>query len=588
MLYLSLWLSLIFALAIPGSVLARMPIIDGSANSRPAVIIVASVACTYLIVTYSALFGLPAFAAFLCVMVLAGLAILYDVVKPREAVAHIYSLRALAAGLIAGVILIGCFWVFWRQTPAVFLGSDTVASWNTWAREWAAGRIPALAYGYPQLAPAIWGSTYVWLGDSIQYGPTYLFVLLLILPPAASAMWSGERNPILALWMVGIYGAFVVHFRGWLGGTLLASFPDWLVVSFVASAMVIAGPRLLDPSSRQSDDSLALTTAQIYLCAAASIKPLAGLLSLAVLVSTALLRFRSSRTDLNRSVVVQLFAIGLAVATFMAYYVQVRNAVVLPAPRPATFAGQLVYGAEFVGKAVFPVFLFLSVWGLGATAFNPSVWPLSVACAGGFAIWARTASYDLRNVLPFVIASTLLGVCVVAKTMRDRGILQTLAERLVLPADRKIPVPPVVTLLAFALVVLIATLPLMKSDDDIRRSFLRDNQAIGLGTQINTMVIAAAKDGCWIGTNNSDLFYQHAMEKLPGKRLVGFSPIKVDEIDLRPVLSNSCSAIVILAPTLTEAARQLLASQEAVGRLRRASKLDWLIYASPGRFDPDE
>ena len=588
MLYLSLWLSLVFALAIPGFAFARMLITGGAANCRPAVIVAVSVACTYLIVSYATFFRIPIFATLLCIVGMAALVALYDLVRPRKAAADLYTLRALAIGLIACVTLIGCFWVYWRTTPVVFLGSDTVASWNFWTVEWAAGRVPMFAYGYPQLAPAIWASTYVWLGDTIQYGPTYLFILLLILPPAAAAMWSGERNPILALWMIAIYGGFVAHFKGWLGGTLLVSFPDWLVVSFIASALIIAGPRLLNQSSRQNDDALALTTAQVYLCAAASIKPLAGLLSIAALAATALLRYRSARADLNRSIAVQLLAVGLAVATFVAYYVQVKNAVVLPAPKPTTFAGQIVYGLEFVGKSVFPLFLLLSVWGLVVTAFHPSLWPFSVACAAGFAIWARTASYDLRNVLPFLIASSLLGVCGVAKTIGGRTLVKAAAERLLLPADRKILAPPLVTLLVFGVIVLLATIPLMKSDDEIRSAFLRDNQAIGLGTQINTMAIEAAKDGCWLGTNDSDLFHQDVLRKLPNKKLAGFKPNEVTDNDLQPLLSNSCSVIVVLAPTLTEAAKRFLASQEAGGRLRRSSKWDWLIYAPPDRFDPDE
>ena len=588
MLYLSLWLSLTFALAIPGFIVARMPVIGRSENSRPVVVVAASVAGTYLIVTYAALLHISAFATFLCLAATAVVLALYELTKPREAVADVYSLRALATGLIACVMLVGCFWVFWRTTPAVFPGSDTVASWNNWAREWAAGRVPTSAYGYPQLAPAIWGSTYVWLGDSIQYGPTYLFILLLVLPPATAALWSGERNPILALWMIGIYGAFVAHFRGWLRGSLLASFPDWLVVSFVASALVIVGPRLLDESARRDDNSLALSTAQVFLCAAASIKPLAGLLSLALLASSALLRFREARADLNRSIALQLLVLGVAVATFIAYYVQVRNAVVLPAPKSTTFAGQMIDGARFVGKSVFPIFLFLSLWGLGLTAFHRRLWPFSLACAGGFAIWARTASYDLRNVLPFLIASALFGVCGAAKTIQRRKLLTGLTGRLLLPADRKIFAPPWAALLVLGLIVAAATFPLMKSDEDIRRAFIRDNQAIGLGTEINVMATAAARKGCWIGTNDPDLFYQHEMESLPSKKLVPFSPIEVNENDLRPVLTNDCSVLVILGPTVTEAAKQFLSSQEASGRLRKALKADWWIFAPPGMMGREE
>lgn len=576
-LYLSLWSSLVFVLAVPGFVLARLLVTGRYANHRPAVIIATSLAGTYAIVTYAALFRFPAYATFLCLAAAAVLLIPYDQARPRAAVADLYSLRALAAGLLACVILVGCLWFFWRITPAIFPGSDTAATWNTWTKQWAVGQFPN-AYGYPQFAPAIWGSIYVWLGEPLQYGPTYLFILLLILPPAAAVMWSGERNPSLSLWMIGIYGAFVAHFRGWLGGTVVASFPDWLVVSFVASALVIVGPRLFGKQSRQDDDSLALTTAQVYLCAAASIKPLSGLLVVALLISSGLLRFREARTDLYRSIVTQLLVVGLAVATFMTYYVRVTNTVVLPSPKSANFLGQMADGAGSLAAAVFPVFLVLSVWGLAATALSSRLWPFAAACAAGFAIWARTASYDPRNVLPFVIASVLFGVCGVAKVIQDYEPLKRHAERLLVPAGRKILVPPFVTLLAFGLIVTAATLPLMKPDDEIRRAFLRDNRSTGLGSKVNAMAIEAAKDGCWIGTNNADLFNQEELATISNK--LWFNQLGVDETGLRAGLAKNCAVVVVLTSSLSETARQFLVAQQEKGHLRHGSKFDWEIYAS--------
>jgi hypothetical protein len=586
MLYLKLWSSLMFVLAVPGFIFARMLIIGRSENSAPAAFIAISLACTCLIMTYATLFGFSAYAFFLCVVTAAVMVTLYDIARPRASAADLYSLRALAAGLIAGALLVGCFWFFWRITPAVFPGSDTIATWNKWAKIWASGQFPVQAYGYPQLVPALWGSIYIWLGDSIQYGPTYLFILLLVVPPVAATMWSGEHNPILACWMVGVYGAFVVHFRGWLGSTVVASFPDWLVVAFIVSALVIAAPRLFDASSRQSDDSFALIIAQVYLCAAASIKPLAGLLAVALLLSSALLRLKSARSDLKRSIIVQVLVVALAVATFLTYYVQVVNAVVLPAPKSAGFVSQIVYGAGFVGKAVFPIFLVLSLWGLAATASSRHLWPFSLACVVGFAIWARTASYDLRNVLPFLIASILFGVCGVAKAIQDHRLSSRIAGRILVPAERRITIPTYVTLLAFGMIVAVATLPLMKSDDEIRNAFLKGNRAIGLGSKINAMAIAAAKKGCWIGTNVADLHNLDELAELPNKQW--FSQLEVNDVKLRDGLESNCWMLVILTPSLFESTRKILATYEEKALLRHHSKGDWEIYASSNLSFPEQ
>lgn len=113
----------------------------------------------------------------------------------------------------------------------------------------------------------------------------------------------------------------------------------------------------------------------------------------------------------------------------------------------------------------------------------------------GFAIWARRASYDLRNVLPFLIASVLFGVCGVAKAVQDHKLSRHIAARILLSVDRRITMPPFVILLAFGMIIVVATFSLMKPDDEIRSAFLRDKRAIGLGRKTNAIAIAPRKKG---------------------------------------------------------------------------------------------
>ncbi|MBC7619771.1 MAG: hypothetical protein H7293_12450 [Candidatus Saccharibacteria bacterium] len=68
-------------------------------------------------------------------------------------------LTALGASLWLFAVLLG-------HIPSPFSAWDTVVSWNRWALDWYEGRLPRHTYGYPQLIPASWGTSYLWLGSS--------------------------------------------------------------------------------------------------------------------------------------------------------------------------------------------------------------------------------------------------------------------------------------------------------------------------------------------------------------------------------------------------------------------------------------
>jgi hypothetical protein len=267
------------------------------------------------------------------------------------------------------------------------------------------------------------------------------------------------------------------------------------------------------------------------------------------------------------------------------YYIYVKNGVVLPTPKSETVLGQIRDGGAFLIDSVYPVFLFVSAVALVTTAFAIHLWPLLFAITAGFLIWAHSASYDLRNVLPFLAASSLFGICSLANV--TQRVLGRHAERFLIFPNGSTQVPPFVTLLAFGLIVAASTSPLMGSDADVRRSFLNDNQAIGLGVKFNAMVVAAAKNRCWIGTNNVDLYYQEELIKLPKKGkfrkklITALLPFGLNETDFRTVLRNSCSVVIVSTSSISEPGKQFLSALEGQGRLHHISELGWEIYASP-------
>jgi len=64
-----------------------------------------------------------------------------------------------------GILTIGYFVLIWvRSWGWTFSPWDPAVSWNPWALQWAEGHLPEFTYHYPQLLPANWSLSYVFLG----------------------------------------------------------------------------------------------------------------------------------------------------------------------------------------------------------------------------------------------------------------------------------------------------------------------------------------------------------------------------------------------------------------------------------------
>jgi len=89
------------------------------------------------------------------------------------------------------------FKVFIYNLGTVFNAWDTIVSWNSWAIQWASGSIPLNSRLYPQLIPANWSMTYLFIGETtVQFfakGIMPLFPLLILLAMFDLGL---KRNPI--------------------------------------------------------------------------------------------------------------------------------------------------------------------------------------------------------------------------------------------------------------------------------------------------------------------------------------------------------------------------------------------------------
>ena len=100
------------------------------------------------------------------------------------------------------------------EIPGVFSAWDAVVSWNRWAQDWHQGNLPRNTYGYPQLVPSAWATTYVWLGTArIE---SWAKGLMALFPLAAIAIFADMHIRLrssaalfaIVAWAIALMSAF--------------------------------------------------------------------------------------------------------------------------------------------------------------------------------------------------------------------------------------------------------------------------------------------------------------------------------------------------------------------------------------------
>jgi hypothetical protein len=155
---------------------------------------------------------------------------------------------------------------------SIFDHGDDVVSWNRWAVDWYNGLFPRQTWNYPQLLPANWSLSYVFLQDSrLQFfaksiSPVFSFFLLL----ACYDLWVRREDftflcaiPVTALLCLGL-----------TGGTMNKGYAD-LPVTFMAFMSIYL---LLASGNREaaSNESKNIVLGA-FCCAGAALTKQAGL-----------------------------------------------------------------------------------------------------------------------------------------------------------------------------------------------------------------------------------------------------------------------------------------------------------------------
>jgi hypothetical protein len=120
------------------------------------------------------------------------------------------EVKTWVALLLALTVLIGYLLLLLKTTGRVFDGWDDVVSWNRWAVDWYRGGLPVHTWHYPQLLPANWSITYMFIGDErIQFFARGLMPFFGIATVVAIAGLARGADAFFFLMAAAIGGQFL-------------------------------------------------------------------------------------------------------------------------------------------------------------------------------------------------------------------------------------------------------------------------------------------------------------------------------------------------------------------------------------------
>jgi hypothetical protein len=200
---------------------------------------------------------------------------------------------AVACAALLGVYVL-------ENTDAIFEEWDAVVSWNRWALDWAANRLPYNAQHYPQLVPASWSVLYVFTNDTVIQAQARMLQGLYPLAIVLTFIDAGIRRRSARVLLAATVWTVLVHLMAtpWSGvpDALSSGWVD-IPVSFFGLLAVVTAVYAEERSER--DWWLAL----FFACGAALTKQ-AGLFALVFVWTYALVSVRSRRFALRSAALV--------------------------------------------------------------------------------------------------------------------------------------------------------------------------------------------------------------------------------------------------------------------------------------------
>lgn len=568
--YVNGLLAIFFVFVLPGLVFVRGFDIPDFPQ-RWLVILLSSLTANHLLVTLIAVLHLDPLTTYRAVTAVLILILIFAAVMRRaSASASAYRSGAViqlsdVGWLLLSLVVLGITYInIWKHgVPAVFDDTDLSASWNKWALIWSQGKFSTFSLGYPQFIPTIWAVTYIFTGSLEQYFSFYIYLILLIVPPALNAMNLGRISwwhPLLAglvfLWFMGeVQGQ-------WLRYTLQEGFPDWVAAVFGFSGAVL----FVANAPRGRFDRDRITAALISLCLvsiAAATKPIYGLFAIAILMAicTDAAKYLQSK-ERNRLVIAAVGLVALFVCAYVLNYSQLA-ARSMPHFPVSTMSERFSHAAKLLNESFTIPFKLLALGGLLMSPFLKRIRWLALPLAIGFFAWANTAAYDLRNILGLLLISAVIPLYAAANAWLNAGFSSK--------NGRRWSIPDAAVAAGWLIVSVGLTLTLALNDREFRERFARDQFGKGPGVEIHRSVEQLLARGCTIFTATG--FVQTISKFQPFRDQMQFfvfnEPMNAAVLD-RLGKTEGCTAFLFPRPSHPAILQTIAAETETRGLTKMA------------------
>jgi hypothetical protein len=326
------------------------------------------------------------------------------------------------------------------------------------------------------------------------------------------SMYLGRVRLSLGLIPVLAYVWLVSQIKEpWLRSTLLEGFPDW-----VAAVAGLCGVALFASSSPSpAFDREKITTALASLCLiliAAAIKPLYGLLAVAILIRLCLDAARCSNQGDGKKFLMAAAAIFAGfVISYLTYFLHLAGPS-MPHYPVTSLAERFLRAANQLDGILGLPFRIVAGLGVILAFFLPRTRWIAFPLLLGLLLWANTASYDLRNVLGFLAISAVIPLLALERIVAIGTAFPSLALARV--ANRTSwKIPDGVVVLAVAAIAIGATFSFAQRDVDLRRRFDNEQLRSGAGLELNQPLEQLLSRGCSVLSSAGYVFTLSAFSK---------------------------------------------------------------------------
>ena len=542
--YLNGVLALLFVLVLPGVVFVRALNISNFPQKWFVVFLSSLTANHFLVTLIAALHLNPVQTYRVVALILIGALIVLTVREragPAASVDRGGSTILLSDifWLVLTLLILGVTYInVWRHgVPNIFDGGDVSVSWNTWALTWSQGKFPGYALGYQQFVPTIWAVTYIFTGSTEQYFAFYIYLAWIVVPVVLTAMILGRRGwwqplvPCIAL------GWLVAEIRDpWLRSCLEQAYPDWVATIFAFCGVVL----FVSDAPEGRYDREKITTALISLSLvsiAAATKPQYAVFTAAVLIVICVdgVRYLKPRERTTLIVV----AVGLVLAFAAAYAIYYQSILFRRIPEQSLPVMERLSSALALFNSNFTLpFRIVLYAGVAISPFVPRVRWISLPLVIGISAWAFALSYDLRNLIGFLLISAFIPFFALARAF---------APTMVFPIERRWQVPDGAFACGLALLCVGLSFSLAKGDGELKRRFAAEQLAKGAGPQVNQRIEQLLLSGCTIINADSYLYTISAFGRFESRMLYFHFEAPITDV-LKRMLDEASGCTGIIYP----------------------------------------